>query len=128
VTSRPRVLLVDDEPALRELLRAVLERLGYEIAGEASDGHEGIEQARRLLPDVVVMDLNMPQCNGIEATVGIKAEQPELPVVFYSAYADESLRTAAADAGGAEWVLKGAPTQELAGALDRALGRVALQR
>lgn len=127
MSSRRRVLLVDDELSVRKLLRTVLERLGFEVVGDAADGDEGVEEARRLMPDAVVMDLNMPRCNRIDATRAIKDERPEVAVVFYSAYADESLRAAAQAAGAADWVLKGAPVKELAAGLDRALVRPALQ-
>lgn len=122
---RPRVLLVDDESQLRAMLRLVLEAKGYDVVAEAADGAEGVAAAALLSPDVVVMDLSMPKLNGIDATQQIKAAQPAVPVVFYSAYVDESLRAAAFESGAADWVVKGTRSHEIVAALDRATGRSA---
>lgn len=119
----PRVLLVDDEDQVRRMLRRVLEKRGFQVVTEAENGQAGVAAAREHQPDVVVMDLNMPLMNGIEATRAIKETHPDIRVLFFSAYADESLRTSAREAGAAGWVLKGTRPQELFDALDDLLGR-----
>ena len=78
-----RVLLVDDSMLVRGMLRALLESIGYEIAGEEGNGKKGVEAALRLRPDLVVMDVNMPVMDGITATGLIMKENP-LPVVIFT--------------------------------------------
>ena len=117
MTSRPRVLLVDDVVDLRTMLRLVLERKGFSVVGECTNGAEALKAVTGLAPDVVVMDLNMPEMGGIEATQLIKARHGATRVVFYSAYADASLHVAAAEAGADAWVLKGARISELVAAV-----------
>jgi DNA-binding NarL/FixJ family response regulator len=74
-----KILLVDDHPILREGLRGLLEReKDMEVAGEAGTGNEAVQLAARLHPDVIIMDINMPDMNGIEATRRILAEDPAI--------------------------------------------------
>lgn len=83
--SRIRVLLVDDHALVREGLRSILDNsIRMEVIGEASNGLEAIDAARLLRPQVVVMDINMPKMNGIEATQRIKAEFPDMSVIALS--------------------------------------------
>jgi DNA-binding NarL/FixJ family response regulator len=80
--SRTRVLLVDDHTLIRQGLRTVVEGcIRLEVVGEASNGLEAIEAVRLLRPDVVVMDINMPQMNGIDATTCIKGEFPDTCII-----------------------------------------------
>ena len=72
-----KILLVDDHAMFREGVRGLLERKGFLVVGEANNGREAIEKARELSPDVVVMDITMPELDGIEATRGIMTESPE---------------------------------------------------
>lgn len=77
-----RVLLVDDHALFREGLVSLLHTRGVEVVGQASDGAEAIALARELIPDVILMDLTMPGMGGLEATLSIKAEFPEIKVVI----------------------------------------------
>src|SRR5918999_1969241 len=87
----PRVLVVDDAPAIRHALRGVLEDAGIDVVGEAPDGVEGVALADSLRPDVVLMDLRMPAADGFQATARIVQDLPEVRVVVLSAYeSDES--------------------------------------
>ena len=91
------MLVVDDQAPFRLAAKAVLRRLPeFELAGEASSGTEAIELADRLLPELVLMDINMPQMNGIEATRQILASHPETVVILCSTY---DMRDLPADAG-----------------------------
>ena len=117
MNAKTRLVLVDDEEDLRLMVRLVLEQHGFDIVAEAADGLLAIEQVRTNDVDAVVMDLHMPNLGGIEATAAIKSMKPELPVLFYSAFADESLRSAALAAGASGWVLKGGGSKELVAAL-----------
>ncbi|MES4784905.1 MAG: hypothetical protein C4294_02795, partial [Nitrospiraceae bacterium] len=88
--SKIRVLLADDHRIMREGLRSIIEgQADLEVVGEASDGRTAVEVARETRPDVVVMDVNMPQMNGLEATRQIKADLPEVEVIGLSLHEDE---------------------------------------
>ena len=87
VTSPRSVLVVDDQAPFRSAARAVLRRLeGFEFAGEASSGPEAIELVDRLHPALVLMDINMPEMSGIEATRQIIAAHPDVVVILCSTY------------------------------------------
>jgi len=109
-----RLLLVDDHTMVRQGLRSLLE--SYEdvmIVGEGSNGDEAIELVEQLRPTLVVMDLNMPKKNGIEATARIKARWPETVVIGLSVQAGEEARRAIINAGGAVLLTKEAAVDEL---------------
>ena len=87
-----RVLIVDDHALFRDGIRGLLQAEGIEVVGEASDGLEALEQTRRLNPDVVLLDIMMPRCDGLEATRLIKAEMPDAKIVILTAVeGDESI-------------------------------------
>ena len=109
----PRVLLVDDEPRLRAQLGAVLADYGVAVIGEAATGREGVELACRLRPDVVLMDLRMPELGGIAATRELAAVLPSTPVIVLSAYEDPALMAEARQAGARAYLVKGARASEL---------------
>jgi DNA-binding NarL/FixJ family response regulator len=95
----PRVLVVDDAPAIRHALRGVLEDAGIDVVGEAPDGVEGVALAGSLRPDVVLMDLRMPAADGFQATARIVREHPDVRVVVLSAYDTEESAEAVLAAG-----------------------------
>src|SRR5258707_11526858 len=85
-----RVLLADDHTILRAGLRMMLNaQRDIEVVGEASDGRQAIAEAQRLLPDVIIMDISMPECNGFEATRQVKRTLPDVPVLVLSIQATE---------------------------------------
>jgi DNA-binding NarL/FixJ family response regulator len=107
VTSPRSVLVVDDQTPFRSAARAVLRRLeGFEFAGEASSGPEAIELVDRLHPALVLMDINMPEMSGIEATRQITAAHPDVVVILCSSYDAADLPAAAAASGAAAYVNK----------------------
>lgn len=106
------IVLVDDEEGIRRVLRRVLERSGYDVVGEAVNGKEGVDVVVRERPDVVLMDIRMPEMDGIEATRSI-AEQVASKVIVLTAYADEALHAAATQAGAERVVVKGTPPRKL---------------
>ncbi len=103
-----RVLVVDDHPAFRRALTSALRLVDdIEIAGEAEGGEDACAEAEQLQPDVVLMDLSMPDLSGIEAMQRIHATTPDLPVVILTAHADEGVERAARGAGASGFVAKG---------------------
>ncbi|HLG95746.1 MAG TPA: response regulator transcription factor [Bryobacteraceae bacterium] len=113
-----RILLADDHTILRDGMRLLLERQpGLEVVGEAGDGREIIELAREHHPDVVVMDIAMPNMNGIEATRRIVEKQPQTGVVILSMHYDESYVLRSLKAGAKAYLLKDALKAELIAAI-----------
>ena len=119
--SRIRVLLVDDHGVVRRGLRGYLELLDdIEIVGEAENGLRGVELALELRPDVVLMDLVMPQLDGIGATGRIKAGQPDVQVVALTSFIEEEKVLAALEAGASGFILKDADADDVAAAIRAA--------
>lgn len=123
-----RVLLVDDHQMMRQGLRALLSaETDIEIAGEAADGRTALDLVRTLLPDVVVMDIGMPELNGIEATRQIRTQHPKVRVVALSTHTDKRYVHHMLAAGACGYVLKIAAHGELVRAVRAAsLGRTYL--
>jgi DNA-binding NarL/FixJ family response regulator len=116
-----RVLLVDDHAMVRRGLRDFLRLFeDIEVVGEAGDGHEALEAADQLRPDVVVMDLNLPRLDGVEATRELRATQPDIEVVALTGYVEEERVMAAIEAGAAGFLLKDAEPDDVAAAIRAA--------
>jgi DNA-binding NarL/FixJ family response regulator len=120
-TARIRVLLVDDHAMVRRGMRDFLTlHDDLEVVGEAADGTAAIEAAAALQPDVVVMDLLMPGLDGIDATVRIKADHPDMEIVAITSFVEEARIVAALEAGASGFLLKDAEADELAAAIRAA--------
>jgi len=98
---------------VREGLAGLLEQEGIEVVGQASDGHEAVELAGQLRPDVVTMDISMPRMNGIEATRRIKSELPHVQVIGLSMHGDKEQGAAMYEAGASAYLKKDGPSHEL---------------
>ena len=113
-----RVLIVDDHAIVRDGIRAILTLAkDIQVTGEASGGREAIELARTLSPDVIVMDIAMPDLGGLEATLEIRKERPEAKVVVLSQYNDPSYVRRFLKAGACGYVLKRAAGADLVAAI-----------
>ena len=113
-----RILLSDDHNILRDGMRLLLERQpGFVVVGEASDGRETLDLAQNHQPDVVVMDIAMPNMNGIEATRRITEKHPRMGVVILSMHYDESYVIRSLKAGARAYLLKDAMKSELISAI-----------
>jgi DNA-binding NarL/FixJ family response regulator/class 3 adenylate cyclase len=134
-----RVLLVDDHAVVRRGLRGFLELLkDFDVVGEAENGREGVAAADRLVPDVVLMDLLMPEMGGLEAIAAIKQAHPEIEIVAVTSFIEEEKVTSALEAGASGYLLKDAEAEEVAQAiraayngevhLDPAVSRLLAQR
>jgi DNA-binding NarL/FixJ family response regulator len=115
-----RVLVVDDHPVWRDGVRSDLEGAGVaSVVGEASDGGEAVELARSEMPDVVIMDLNLPTVKGAEATRLIVEESPHVRVLVLSASGEEADVLNAVKAGARGYLLKSATSEEIVDAVRR---------
>jgi PAS domain S-box-containing protein len=119
-----RVLLVEDHAIVREGLRGVLGAYpDIQVVAEACDGEEAIVQAERYRPDVIIMDINLPKLNGIEATRRIKARLPETIVIGLSIQEADHMEPALKEAGGTAYVTKDSAASSLYGAIQVAVGK-----
>ena len=113
-----RVLIADDHAVVRDGLSLVLSQLdGFAVVGEAATGHEAVKQAVLLKPDVVLMDVQMPGLDGVEATRQITDRLPSVAVLMLSMYSDEAAAVGAMRAGARGYLLKGAEQDEIADAI-----------
>jgi DNA-binding NarL/FixJ family response regulator len=109
-----KILIVDDHPVVREGIGAMLKREpDFKIVGEASNGLEAVEQARGLSPDVILMDLRMPEMDGVEAITRIKEAKPEVKFIILTTYSDDEYIFKGIAAGARAYLLKDAPREEL---------------
>jgi DNA-binding NarL/FixJ family response regulator len=109
-----RVLLADDHGIVRRGLHYLLERSpGFEVIGEAGDGREAVRLAEELNPDVIVMDIAMPNLNGIDATAQIVRRRPETGVIILSMHSDETYLVRALSAGAKGYLLKDSAEADL---------------
>src|SRR5215217_7705343 len=117
-----RLVLADDHHLLRRGFRSLLSsEPGLEVAGEASTGLEAIELCRSLAPDLILMDVRMPEMDGITATRRIKSEQPGVSVLMVTMHENPDYLLEALDAGAAGYVLKDDPAERLINAVHRTL-------
>ena len=120
MTEPLKVLVVDDHPVWRDGVRADLERSGFaEVVGEAADGGEAVERALETMPDVVLMDLQLPSVSGVEATRRIVESAPHVKVLVLSASAEEADVLEAVKAGAAGYLLKSSTSDEVVASVRR---------
>jgi two-component system chemotaxis response regulator CheY len=94
-----RVLIVDDAAFMRMMIRDILEKNGFEVAGEASNGLEAVKEFQELRPDVTTMDITMPEMNGIDAVKAIKQIDPDAKIIMLSAMGQQAMVMEAIQAG-----------------------------
>jgi DNA-binding NarL/FixJ family response regulator len=115
------VLIVDDHAVVREGLRTFLDlQDGLEVVGEAADGLEGVQEAKRLQPDVILMDLVMPKLDGVAAMRALRAQVPDSRVIVLTSFLDDERLLPAIQAGAAGYLLKNVEPAELARAIHAA--------
>jgi DNA-binding NarL/FixJ family response regulator len=115
-----RVLLVDDHGLFRAGLGALIAEEGFEVVGQASSGEDGVRLARELLPDVIIMDLNMPGMSGVEATRAAAVHAPASRVVIVTVSGDDASVTDAVLAGACGYLLKDAEVDDIVSAIRAA--------
>jgi response regulator NasT len=117
-----RLLIAEDETIIRLDLRELLERAGFEVCAEARDGLEAVELARKELPDLAILDVKMPQLDGIEAAKRILEERP-IPIVILTAYGQQELIARAVEAGVYGYLVKPFRETDLLPAIETARAR-----
>ena len=110
---QPRVLIVDDHPLTRDALATLLAGNDFDVVGQASDGHEAIELAGRLRPQLVLLDLSMPGLDGLSALPGLRSAVPDAEVIVLTASGTEDNLLAAIRAGAAGYLLKSEPPDRI---------------
>jgi AmiR/NasT family two-component response regulator len=120
--ERTRVIIADDESVIRADLREMLTNLNYLVVGEIGDGRSAVNLARELKPDVVIMDIKMPDMDGIEAA-RLMTEEKIAPVLLLTAYAQRDLVDRAKEAGVVGYLVKPFREQEIVPAIEIALAR-----
>jgi two-component system, response regulator PdtaR len=121
-TPKARIIIADDESIIRMDLREMLGNLGYDVVAEAADGRAAVELARKLLPDLVIMDIKMPDMDGISAADEL-GKGRVAPVVLLTAYSEQSLIGRAKDAGVCGYLVKPFRETELMPVIELALTR-----
>jgi DNA-binding NarL/FixJ family response regulator len=137
-TDTIRVLIADDHPMVREGLQSMLDAKGIQVVGAAATGREAVDLAQHVRPSIVLMDVRMPDLDGLEATRLLHHEQPDLPVIIVTTYENPAYLAKAVSAGAAGYILKGTSRDELLGAVravaeggmlwDRGLMREVVQK
>jgi len=121
VGTKKRILVVDDSSFLRNSLKKILEDHGYEVVGAAGNGLEAITKYKELKPDLVTMDIIMPQMNGLEALKLLKAVDPNACVVIVSSMSAKQSVTDCIQAGAKNYILKPFEAQKVIAVIQKAL-------
>lgn len=116
-----RILIVDDAAFMRMMVKDILTKNGYEIAGEAEDGKKAVELYKEEQPDLVTMDITMPEMDGITALKEIKAEYPDAKVIMCSAMGQQAMVVDAIQAGAKDFIVKPFQADRVIEAIQKAL-------
>lgn len=113
-----RILLADDHPVVRDGLFAILStQPDFEVVGEAGDGRSAVQLVQELQPDLILLDLEMPEMDGVETLQTLRADNPDVRVIVFTAFDTDERILTAVQAGAQGYLLKGAPRQELFNAI-----------
>jgi DNA-binding NarL/FixJ family response regulator len=115
-----RLMLADDHRMLREGLSRSMREQGFDVVGEAGDGAEAVAMAQRLQPDVILMDVTMPEMDGVEACRAVRKDLPGTQVVMLTMHADQEVLASAIRAGASGYLVKDCSTEEIAAAVRMA--------
>ena len=116
-----KILIVDDAKFMRVTLSNILKKANHEIVGEGTNGNEAVELYRKLKPDLVTMDITMPEKNGIEAVREIRREFPDAKIIMCSAMGQQRMVLEAIEAGAKDFVIKPFDENRVLDAIDRVL-------
>ncbi len=117
-----RILIVDDAAFMRMMIKDILTKNGYEVVGEAADGIQAVEKYNELRPDLVTMDITMPEMDGIAALKEIKGTDPTAVVIMCSAMGQQAMVIDAIQAGAKDFIVKPFQADRVIEAIQKALG------
>lgn len=117
-----RILIVDDAAFMRMMIKDILTKNGYQVVGEASDGMQALEKFKELRPDLVTMDITMPEMDGISALKEIKAVDPNAVVIMCSAMGQQAMVIDAIQAGAKDFIVKPFQADRVIEAIQKAIG------
>jgi two-component system chemotaxis response regulator CheY len=117
-----KVLIVDDAAFMRMMLKDILTKNDFEVAGEAENGKVAVASYQKVQPDIVTMDITMPEMNGIDAVKAIKAIDPAAKVIMVSAMGQQPMVIEAIQAGAVDFIVKPFQPDRVVEALNKALG------
>ena len=117
-----RVLIVDDAAFMRMMLKDILSKNGYEIAGEAANGNEAIQKYNELKPDLVTLDITMPDLDGLGALKGIKAANPDANCIMCSAMGQQAMVIEAIQGGAKDFIVKPFQADRVLEAVKKVIG------
>lgn len=117
-----RILIVDDAAFMRMMIRDILSKNGYEVCGEANDGVQAIEKYKELKPDLITMDITMPEMDGIQALKEIKKLEPSAKVIMCSAMGQQAMVIDAIQAGAKDFIVKPFQSDRVIEAIKKTLG------
>lgn len=121
MTMSESILIVDDAAFMRMMVKDILTKNGYEIAGEAEDGQKAVELYKEHQPDLVTMDITMPEMDGITALKEIKAQYPEAKIIMCSAMGQQAMVVDAIQAGAKDFIVKPFQADRVIEAIQKAL-------
>ncbi len=117
-----KILIVDDAAFMRMMIKDILTKNGFEVVGEAQDGNQAIEKYKELDPDLVTLDITMPEMDGITALKEIKSTNPEAKVIMCSAMGQQAMVIDAIQAGAKDFIVKPFQADRVLEAINKALG------
>ncbi len=130
-TGNGRVMIVDDEPDIRKVVRMTLQKAGYDVV-EAEDGQKAIEVINtgenRLMLDVIICDIRMPKINGVEAIAYFRKEYPRVPVVVLTGFPDVNMATSFLNDGVVDYLVKPVEGEKLKAAVAKAMDQREISR
>jgi len=115
-----RLMLADDHRMLREGLRRSMTEMGFDVVAEARNGAEAVQMAEATRPDVILMDVTMPEMDGVEACRQVREKLPNTQIVMLTMHADQEILTSAIRAGASGYLVKDCSTDEIASAVEMA--------
>lgn len=121
-TMSKRILIVDDAAFMRMMIKDILSKNGFEVVGEAADGVQAIEKYAELKPDLVTMDITMPEMDGIAALKEIKAKDPNAVIIMCSAMGQQAMVIDAIQAGAKDFIVKPFQADRVIEAISKAIG------
>ena len=116
-----KILIVDDAAFMRMMLKDIVVKAGHAFAAEACDGNEALEKYKELRPDIVTMDITMPNCDGLEAVSNITAEFPDAKIIMVSAMGQQGMVLDAIKRGAKDFIIKPFQAEEVANSISNVL-------